>query len=161
MDKKLLQERYLYNFVPEVMLISTLLMLIIVINIVGNIPLYGYKTSSIFDIWSFEHVASGIFISSFTISFRNKFQHPLALTILISFIWETIEHYIETVGPDFLVLWFGGVEHWSNRILADGLMITVGFLLVKAFPSCRLPARGFSLIFIIFHIYVGDSMYFH
>lgn len=92
---------------------------------------------------------------------KNKqFFLEIILVLLVSFIWETIEHYLEIIGP--LVEWFAGVEFWANRIIFDGLFVFLGFLFIKNFPKFITFARIFSFLWLVIHIFVfPDSMYLH
>ena len=75
--------------------------------------------------------------------------------------WETLEHYLETglVG-DAVVYWFQGVEHWSNRLIADPLMIFAGTWLAYHHRWLNVPAKIFSAAWLIVHIFVfPHSMY--
>ncbi len=80
--------------------------------------LWGYKTQAIFDVWSIEHFLTGISVGTFVLKSNHKSLgeilitvkdafHPKRLEILkykydliflmfIAYIWETLEHYLET-----------------------------------------------------------------
>lgn len=161
-DKSILMnERHNYNFLPEFLLMVILTSLIGAVYLSIPVEIWGFKDVAVFDVWTFEHVASGMVISSFAISQRKWFFHPIALTLLISFGWEMVEHYIETQSYPLLMDWFAGTEHWANRIVADQLAVLIGFTLVKAFPEKLFWARMFSFVFVLGHIVLGTSMYFH
>lgn len=167
LDKSIvLEERHHHPFLPEIKMMFTLSLGItfvyFLLPLIGSsVSIWGYKDEAIFDIWSLEHVASGMGIAYFTISQRKWFKHPIGLLIIISGFWEVTEHYFETDSFPFLMDWFTGTEHWVNRLLSDQLAILFGFTLIKAFPGLILFARVFSISFVSLHICLGSSMYFH
>jgi len=166
-DKSIIQrERYQYNFLPEVQLMIFLGLVLTlsycVLPIFGSsVKVWGYKDEAIFDIWTVEHVASGMGVAYFAILQRKWFHHPIALLILICVFWELTEHYLETQSFEALMFWFAGTEHWMNRILSDQLAVLLGFTIIKAFPQLISHARVFSICFVGLHIWLGSSMYFH
>ena len=91
---------------------------------------------------------------------NKEFFLEIVLVLLVSFIWETIEHYLETIWP--LVGWFAGVEFWANRIIFDGFFVLLWFFFIKKFPKYIWPARIFSCLWLLVHIFIfPDSMYLH
>jgi hypothetical protein len=82
--------------------------------------------------------------------------------LLISYIWETIEHYLETVGPDIIVNWLAGVEFWANRIITDSMLVFLGYLYIARNPQYITVARVVSFTWLFVHILIfPDSMYLH
>ena len=166
-DKSIiLRERNHYNFIPEAKMIITLILVITFVYLLlplfgKSVSIWGYKDEAIFDIWTVEHVVSGMGVAYFAILQRKWFQHPIALLILICAFWELTEHYLETQSFEILMDWFAGTEHWMNRILSDQLAVLLGFTLIKAFPNLISYARFFSICFVGFHVWLGSSMYFH
>lgn len=163
-DKTIIHnERYNYNFIPEASLLLLCgLCLFLTYFITQGVLLYGHKEISMIDIWTFEHIITGMIISHFSIGIRYRFYHPLALLLIIEFGWEVIEHYLETTSPEIIIAWFGGVEHWTNRIIADPMATILGFLIIKQFPHMISYARYISICFLSFHIFIAqNSMYFH
>lgn len=123
--------------------------------------LFGDKATSVFDVWSFEHLLSGISIGVLLRRFiADRRQHLLALG-LVAFAWETLEHYLEEGLLGHAVeLWFHGVEFWANRLLADPAMMFVGLAIANRCPRLALPARMLSLAWLWVHILVfPHSMY--
>ncbi len=147
--------------------------------------LFGHKTVAFFDLWSIEHIVSGISFGSLAfLHTRKKFSNVVAqfgatlehlaekqravltrfdvITVLfIAYFWETLEHYLETglLGPK-VVYWFQGVEAWDNRFISDPLMLLLGYWIVKRWPKLVWPARIFSIVWLYFHIFVfPHSMY--
>lgn len=139
---------------------------------------FGEKAIAFMDVWSIEHVVAGMSIGSLISAFHikyNKVEYNGALknktllrldlvTILfISFLWETIEIYLEMglLGSN-VKLWLHGIEHWSNRIISDPLMVVIGYFITRNLTFLTYPARIFSLTWLYVHIFIfPHSMYLH
>ncbi|MCL2176191.1 MAG: hypothetical protein FWB73_09120 [Treponema sp.] len=139
--------------------------------------LFGHKTTSMFDLWSIEHFANGLGITAITVIiigklFKETENDPFLkkkisfiLLFTLSLFWECVEHYIEAgilsgSAGDRVTHWFQGVEHWSNRLIGDTLMVMLGWYVFTKVKKLALPAKIFSLIWLIIHIFVfPDSMY--
>ena len=140
--------------------------------------IWGFKTIAIFDVWTFEHLLSGISIGALAAAYNNKIfknkvdissrdiktrYFDLILVLLAAYSWETVEHYLE-VGllGDVVAYWFQGVEFWPNRILSDPLITVVGYYIAKGNPKLVIPARIMSLIWLLVHVLIfPHSMYLH
>lgn len=139
--------------------------------------IWGLKTQAIFDVWTIEHVLSGISVGNVVLrqhhNVLTKWFGPahamhswrLDLTgvLMAAFAWETVEHYLETglAGP-IVQHWFQGVEMWANRIIADPAMLVAGYILARRYPACVLPARILSALWLLVHVFVfPHSMYLH
>ena len=138
--------------------------------------LWGLKTTSIFDVWSIDHIMSGISIGSSVRKHNHRrirriaphqnpadhsFHFDLVGVLFLAYLWETIEHYLETgllgLGVEY---WFQGVEFWANRIVADPALLVVGYLIAKRYPNMVIPARIFTAVWIFIHVFVfKNSMY--
>lgn len=140
--------------------------------------IWGLKTHAILDVWTIEHLLSGISVGSAVKKKNHKtFQKVLNVidhnhhswwfdisgVLFIAYMWETLEHYLEEGLAGFKVeYWFQGVEFWQNRFIADPLMLVLGYLIAKKFPFLVWPARFFSIGWLILHIFVfPHSMYLH
>jgi hypothetical protein len=137
--------------------------------------LWGFKTEATFDVWSIEHLMMGISLASFSFmlikKWNKKEEIPAPLQLKISFLlvlvmalfWEALEHYIELglLGSK-IGYWFQGVEHWSNRLISDNLMVMSGWLIYTKKNKIVWFARIFSFIWLFFHIIIfPHSMYLH
>lgn len=137
--------------------------------------LWGYKTTAIFDIWSIEHVLSGLSVG-YAVGKNHHRQFAKILgedhsyhswhfnlvgVLFVAFAWEALEHYLETGIAGYRVeYWFQGVEFWPNRLLADPLMLIVGYVIARKYPALVLPARVLSFTWLLVHIFVfPHSMY--
>ena len=136
----------------------------------------GAKTQAFFDVWSIEHVFSGISVGhavrkSNSSVFKNKAgleahqvrtkYFDVVAVLFLAYLWETIEHYLETglLGAR-VEYWFQGVEFWGNRIIADPLLIVVGYLIAKKYPQLVIPARCLSVAWLFMHVFIfPHSMY--
>lgn len=139
----------------------------------------GAKTVAALDLWSIEHVMSGLSMGhEVKRGIRNHLKHhfPTASTathiraahkleligvLCIAYMWETFEHYCETgLFGSKVEYWFQGVEAWSNRMIADPLLLVVGYYIVVRYPQLVVPARIFSIAWLLVHIFVfPHSMY--
>ena len=138
--------------------------------------IWGLKTVAFFDIWTLEHLLSGISIGSFSMYLnRNKIKNEfkidthkgyyfdIILVLLIAYIWETAEHYLETgLAGESVEYWFQGVEFWANRFISDPLITVFGYFISKFYPNTVTPARIISLLWLLIHIFIfPHSMYLH
>lgn len=136
------------------------------------------KTDAFFDVWSIEHLLSGISTWFLVMSTNFKvFQKKIWFDVskittryfdviwvlFLAFFWETIEHYLETwllgAGVEY---WFQWVEFCGNRIITDPALLVVWYLLVRKYSKIVKPARYFSIIWLFVHIFIfPHSMYLH
>lgn len=145
-------ERTLYSFGPELSLSIGLIITIMMAVVTMDVNLIGHKSSSVFDLWTIQHILSGIGMSGIVISIKgNSEEGSLLSCCVIILLWEIIETYIE-VGLIFpyLQVWFDGVEHITNRILGDSLALVIGFIIAKRFPSACWYARILSTVFLAY-----------
>jgi hypothetical protein len=141
--------------------------------------IWGYKTVAMFDLWSFVHFINGIALAGFVAMIAEKILKKeeinpttwkiinIILGWMIAFFWECIEHYLEAgVLPgaigERVTFWFQGVEHWSNRLIGDTLMVLLGWLVYDKFKNLAIPAKIITTLWLLLHIFVfPDSMYLH
>jgi hypothetical protein len=78
-----------------------------------------------------------------------------------------VEHYLEAgILPGLIgeriTYWFQGVEHWTNRLIADNIMILLGWFIYTKQNKLFWAARIFSTLWMLVHIFVfPHSMYLH
>ncbi len=137
--------------------------------------LWGLKTEASFDVWSIEHLIMGMTIGCFAryvttrmvgnekVSERLFDRINLVLVLMLSFMWEALEHYLETgLAGGTVAFWLQGVEHWSNRLFFDNLMVLAGFYVYLQRNRIVWFARIFSAVWLIVHIFLfPHSMYLH
>ncbi|MFA4887828.1 MAG: hypothetical protein WC595_06475 [Candidatus Nanoarchaeia archaeon] len=139
--------------------------------------IWGLKTTALFDVWSIEHILSGVSIghaarnhnkkhfsilhSNIDHNHKTVVRFDIIAVLFIAYLWETLEHYLELgIAGAKVEYWFQGVEFFSNRFLTDPLLMVAGYLLAKKFPKYVLPARIVSIIWLLVHIFIfPDSMY--
>ena len=94
---------------------------------------------------------------------HHSWHFDMMGVLFLAYAWETIEHYLEMgLAGGAVEFWLQGVEFWPNRILSDPLMLIFGYMIAKRFPVAVWPARIFSIIWLLVHIFVfPHSMYFH
>ena len=121
--------------------------------------LLGNKTEAFFDIWSFEHLMTGI-ILAFILNkaFLNK-RSNLILFLALSFLWEFIEYYLERGLFGIKIQnWFAGNEYWGNRLIGDNLVMLLGYIIYTRYPKSIFYAVLLSLTFLCFHLFLPSSM---
>ena len=132
--------------------------------------IWGDKTLAFFDVWSIEHIVSGITLGSLMffihdkLKLRDNKEYKLFYYLSIAFVaylWETIEHYLETgLINDQVTFWFRGVEFWGNRIITDPILAILGAFLYWKYNALGRYAQCFSAICLFFHIFIfPHSMY--
>ena len=153
------------------------------INLFEGGSLWGIKTLAMFDVWTIEHILSGISIGEAVVihnrhHFKNIFEkidsifssnHKTVIrfeiigVLFLAYFWETIEHYLEIgLAGDSVAYWFQGVEFWANRIISDPLMLVIGYFIAKKYNFLVWPARILSIIWLIVHIFLfPHSMFLH
>lgn len=140
--------------------------------------LWGVKTIALCDVWSIEHVLSGLSIG-YMVKAKNRAEIGVLLERLVhkkaslhfdlvgvlcaAYAWETVEHYLETgLAGSHVAFWFQGVEVWHNRLIADPLMLVLGYWIVTRYPTLVWPARVGSAAWLVVHVFVfPNSMYLH
>ena len=137
--------------------------------------IWGLKTEAAFDVWSVEHLVMGVsvgwlsmylttqIIDDEKISDKLKLRISFILALLIAYMWETLEHYLETgLAGHAVEYWLQGVEHWSNRLIFDNLMVMSGWWIYQQKNKMVWFARIFSVIWLFVHIVIfPHSMYLH
>ena len=126
--------------------------------------LWGTKTTAIFDLWSIQHVASGIAISSAVVDgfgsrIRNVlfpgrtylFRYADLLGVLcLAYLWEAVEYALESgqFGSG-AAHWYRGIEFWPNRFIADALLLVLGYIIARRYPRAIAPAFIFATVWIV------------
>ena len=137
--------------------------------------IWGLKTEAAFDVWSIEHLVMGISVAWIAslicsklvgkeeISPSLKAKISFIISLLIAYMWETLEHYLETgLAGETVQFWLQGVEHWSNRLIFDNIMVMSGWYIYQKKNKMLWFARVFSFIWLFVHIFIfPHSMYLH
>lgn len=136
---------------------------------------WGIKSQAAFDVWSIEHIVMGVSVGwlaniivkkmvgqeNISESLFKKISFCVAL--LCAYIWECIEHYLEVGAAGNVVAdWLYGVEHWSNRLIFDNMMVIFGWYIYQSKNKILQYARIFSFVWLFVHIFLfPHSMYLH
>ena len=136
--------------------------------------IWGLKSLACFDVWSFEHFFSGVSIDATLLVFmerrlkidahdRNHAYIYFSGLLVLTYCWETVEHYLETgllgAGVSY---WFQGVEFWANRMITDPLLNLAGAWVARRAMFIVKGVRLFIFIWLGIHIFVfPHSMYLH
>ncbi len=138
--------------------------------------MWGYKTVALFDVWSIEHVLSGLSVGALVVKARGyvlvggdvgqrlaNVRVDLLGVLFLSYLWETAEYYLEAgLAAEAVTQWFAGVEMWGNRMVTDPLMVVLGYTVVARHPRLVWPARVLSAAWLLVHVFVfPDCMYLH
>ena len=109
-----------------------------------------------------------IFIYPFKITIYNDNKYlyikiSFIMALMFSYMWETLEHYLEVgLWGNVVSYWLQGVEHWSNRLICDNLMVMLGWWIYQQKNKIVWFARGFSIVWLFVHIFIfPHSMYLH
>jgi hypothetical protein len=131
--------------------------------------LIGPKTTALIDLWTLEHLFSGVSVghavrysnsrfssvctnASANCSAAQKFNATTVL--MLAYLWEVIEHYLEAgLAGAQVTYWLQGVEHWSNRLIADPLAVMAGYLISTRNPRLVVPARLLSAAWLAIHVF--------
>ena len=137
--------------------------------------MWGLKTEAAFDVWSIEHLVMGVsvgwlsmwiaekLIGDEKISDALRLKISFVVTLLVAFMWESLEHYLEVgLAGNAVQNWLQGVEHWSNRLIFDNLMVMSGWWIYQQKNRLVWFARVFSIVWLFVHIVIfPHSMYLH
>lgn len=137
--------------------------------------IWGLKTEAAFDVWSIEHLVMGVSVACFSmwvvrklvgdekISDSLRLKISFIFTLLVAYMWETLEHYLEVgLAGHAVEYWLQGVEHWSNRLFCDNMMVISGWWIYQQKNRLIWFARVFSIIWLFVHIVIfPHSMYLH
>ncbi len=124
--------------------------------------LWGDKTVSWFDVWSFEHFISGMSIGGLVLALLHRSnithgQRPLffSYVLCLSYLWEALEHYLEAgYATPAVTYWFQGVEFWGNRMITDPLIVLLGACITRKLPIVSWPARVVSIAWLGVHVFI-------
>ena len=100
--------------------------------------LFGDKQISMLDLWSFQHLMSGVLIGAtlrwLAPDFSASKLRFISAVMLLSYGWEALELQLElgTFGH-CISEWKVGFEHWSNRLVGDPLLGIIGALIARRY----------------------------
>ena len=134
--------------------------------------IFGNKTVALFDLWSIEHLVSGMatvivveflckkflpeLYDSKMVSEKNRKIMLLISFAVLIFLWEALEFYLEAgyTHNEHVTYWFQGVEYWGNRLITDPVITLIGAYIGLSYRKITLPARVFSITWLLVHVFV-------
>ncbi|MBU0760121.1 MAG: hypothetical protein KJ600_01195 [Nanoarchaeota archaeon] len=127
--------------------------------------LWGIKDISLFDIWTFIHLLSGIAIGAallwLTKTDNKKIQTKKIIisTLLIAFLWEILEYSFEIgIFGSTISNWFYAVEFLPNRLIIDPLTVLFGGIIAIKKPKLGIPSAVLAMIFLLIHIFIFPNV---
>ncbi len=128
-----------------------------------SLPLiFGDREDAIFDLWSFQHLASGIIIGSLLVGFFKKMDlAKLSLIIFaVALSWEALELSMENgCFGTAIAVWKKGYEHWGNRFLGDIPLVIIGGMLSVKYKNLWKVLVIPVILWLIVNIASPNSMY--
>lgn len=126
--------------------------------------LFGATNEAAFDLWSGQHIMNGVMFAALY-AFLRRDETPTVrelvwFVLLCSTIWEVIEACTDLGWAGNVVAnWMTGVEHWSNRLLADPGLVVVGALFYRRFPRLLVPMIVGTAIWLTANLCAPNCMY--
>lgn len=122
-----------------------------------TIPMFfGDKTVATFDLWSCQHLLSGIIFGALL---RGRTSRPTLFLLIAAYGWEALEWSMESGWMGTTVAhWKAGHEHWSNRLLSDPLVAIIGMKLSLRFRWLIWVAVPGTIIWCLANLLAPDCM---
>jgi hypothetical protein len=124
----------------------------------------GDRSEATFDLWSLQHFCAGILLGSILV--RTKFLRFAAVkelamvALLIELGWEASELGMEAgLFGHAVANWKDGFEHWSNRLVGDPLMVTLGALVATRFSYAWKIVLLPAAIWLLINVLSPNTMY--
>lgn len=130
----------------------------------GLVPqFFGHKSSAMFDLWSIQHFFSGVIFGGFWLSERprtwSEWRDAILLALVLCTVWEGQEFWAEIGGRgEAVATWKDGLEHWTNRFIADPALVLMGAFFYRLVPKSIWPALIYSLIWVIASLITPNCM---
>ena len=99
-----------------------------------KIKLFGKKTDSIFDAFSFAHIFIWFLITRHILK-KIKFPVALMSMLAIGLGFELLENELEDVKNKTIRKYYKKKEHWANRYIGDIFSNVVGFFIAYKYDS--------------------------
>ena len=124
----------------------------------------GINASAALDFWSIQHFAGGVVVAATYYWWYSK--HPPTKVELFWFLlaastlWELSEVLMEigALGPA-IKDWFGGVEHWFNRLVIDPACVLLGGYAWKRWQWLHKPLLPTCAVWIGVNIFSPNVYY--
>jgi hypothetical protein len=115
--------------------------------------LFGTTPQAALDLWSVQHFMAGAVAAALFYQ-RKRTEPPTARQLffflfLVSSAWELAEMLMEigAAGPA-VQTWFGGVEHWFNRLFIDPAFVILGGLAYQRWRWLAAPMLAGSTLWL-------------
>lgn len=135
------------------------------INYPINFPpeLFGHKTKAMFDLWSFQHILAGIVFGRIVcLLVEDRKEYPRDRTVylamfFLTIFWEWTETLMETGSFGIGIFkWKDGVEHWTNRFIADPALVLFGMYLFRKYRKYFWSALAISSLWLFINSYMPN-----
>ena len=128
--------------------------------------LFGAKTQAPFDFWTLQHLINGIVFARAHRFFQEDLENTvwrkgdcLWTILFLAFVWEGFEAGAETgMWGTEIAQWFWGLEHWTNRVITDPLLLGIGGLIYIIYPRSLKPALVIATLWLMMNLIMPDSM---
>jgi hypothetical protein len=124
------------------------------------VQLWGHKTTALFDLWTLQHIATGIVIAYILTKIKYFSLSPVWTILLLSLFWESLELILELGHLRGLdgVVYQTGVEFWLNRSLTDPLAMIFGARMFRLNPKVFGYSVGFMVIWLLVNLYAHVTL---
>lgn len=144
-----------------IILFTALPIIHILISKQYSLPLlFGDRSEAIFDLWTFQHLFSGIIIGSM-LKYVGKNDHWefLLIALILALTWEATELAMELgVFGQAVAHWKNGFEHWGNRFIGDPMSVVLGALMARRFSSVWKVILVPLLVWLAINVYMPNAM---
>jgi len=148
---------------------SILTVFTVVLALWANAPLtapdlIGITASAALDFWSLQHFMGGVLVAAAYFWWYSK--HPpnkvelFWFLLAASTLWELSEVLMEigAFGP-VIKHWYGGVEHWFNRLIVDPATVLLGGYAWKRWRWLHKPLAFTSAAWVGLNIFSPNVYY--
>ena len=139
--KQIISKNGIDLVLTAIILFTVLPVIHILLSHRSDLPLIvGDRCEAIFDLWSFQHLFSGVLIGSLLVYFKQPsnptWQRFVLALLILALSWEAVELTMESgLFGQAVSHWKRGFEHWGNRFIGDPSLVVLGGLLARRFKS--------------------------
>jgi len=120
---------------------------------------------NLLDLWVFVHGSVGVLLAKWLFQRVRKYfgawwrWKVACLVLTLAFSWEGFELTLEAgAAGESVREWFGGHEHWTNRLIVDPLTPLLSIAVWRYYPRIWYLAIGFVLLWWTLLCFVPDAM---
>ncbi len=127
--------------------------------------LFGRTDEAALDLWSGQHLMNGVLFAALYALLLRRGEKPTPsefcwFVLLCSTVWELIESGTDLGwGGERVANWMTGVEHWSNRLVADPLIVVLGSNIYQRVPRIIYPVVLGTIVWLCANLLAPDCMY--